>query len=97
MLVVFWTFTYLPKIEMASCLPKVSHCQICFEETKYICITCGIPICNKCGIPELDEDVRGWLASRRVGYCTVNCLQPPQINETSGSQDILSRFVTLFS
>lgn len=26
-------------------------------------------ICNVCGETELDEDVKGWIAGRQVGYC----------------------------
>ena len=39
-------------------------------EPNYICIDCGIPTCNKCCTEELDEETRGWIPFRSVGYCT---------------------------
>ena len=44
-------------------------CSSCFDSTKYSCIKCKIPICNKCSVFEEDEDFPGWLAGKSVGYC----------------------------
>ena len=72
---------------MTSCSPKVSACLICFEQTKYICIGCGIPICNICGIPEMNEETRGWSASRSVGYCSVNCEKLQRISAERSEEE----------
>ena len=55
---------------IASCASKVSHCESFFQETKYVCIVCGIPVCNNCSAPVLDEENRGWIAYQSVGYCS---------------------------
>lgn len=44
-------------------------CSSCFTNTKYVCIECRIPICNKCSIFEINEDTGGWTAGRSVGLC----------------------------
>ena len=48
---------------------KQQGCSVCFRNTKYVCIKCKMHICNVCGETELDEDVKGWIAGRQVGYC----------------------------
>ena len=55
--------------KMASCMKNISECVSCFNETKYVCLSCGIPVCNIFGKPELDEETRGWIENRSVGYC----------------------------
>ena len=44
-------------------------CCSCFMDTKYECLRCKIPICNKCSVFEENEYVEGWRASRSVAYC----------------------------
>ena len=44
-------------------------CSVCFSATKYSCLRCEIPICNKCSIFEQDEDHQGWVAGKRVAFC----------------------------
>lgn len=46
-------------------------CKNCKKTTKYVCITCDTPICNRCecSIPEYNEDSVGWIAQRSVAYC----------------------------
>lgn len=55
------------------CLPNMAameqHCFTCEKSTKYHCITCGIPVCNRCSIAEMDDDTVGWLPQRSVAYC----------------------------
>ncbi len=92
------------EIKMASCLPKISKCQTCFSETKYICITCGVAVCNKCGIAELNENTRGWLVSRSVGYCSRDCEIPPTTNNSYSTETFefpikrtMSRLVKIIS
>eukprot|EP00794_Sanderia_malayensis_P006289 gene6289-7011_t len=55
---------------MASCSKNIDDCESCMKQTKYICIICGIPVCTACSLEELDEDTRGWVACRSVGYCS---------------------------
>jgi len=40
-----------------------------FANTKYVCIECRMPICNKCSILVKNEDTFGWTAGRSVGHC----------------------------
>lgn len=44
-------------------------CSSCFANTKYVCIECRMPICNKCSIFENNEDTVGWTAGTSVGHC----------------------------
>ena len=47
-------------------------CSVCFQETKYSClksVKCDLPICNLCGIKELNEEIEGRKAGKKVGYC----------------------------
>ena len=41
-------------------------CFVCASVTKYSCILCGVPICNRpdYSVPEIDDDMDGWMASR---------------------------------
>ena len=52
-------------------------CSSCSDLTKYICIDCAVPICNKCSVFEKDEDIEGWQAGKSVGRCsTCDKLEP---------------------
>lgn len=44
-------------------------CSFCFATTKYSCLHCAMPICNKCSVFEDNEEASGWAAGKRVGYC----------------------------
>jgi hypothetical protein len=46
-------------------------CGSCISKTKYVCISCKIPICNRkdCSFAENNESISGWIAQRSVGYC----------------------------
>ena len=48
---------------------KLKACSMCFSDTKYPCIKCERPVCNVCGVPELDEDTDGWIYVKQVSYC----------------------------
>ena len=40
----------------------------CFGATKYSCLKCKIPICNKYSIFEEDKDYHGWVAGKSVAF-----------------------------
>ena len=40
-------------------------CFSCFVNTKYKCLRCKLPICNKCSVLEENKDVEGWRASKK--------------------------------
>ncbi len=64
---------------MAACFAKeMDNCVSCMGQTEYICIDCGIPICNKCCIEEIDDEARGWIPFRSVGYCAICTKTPPR-------------------
>ena len=44
-------------------------CMSCFQNTKYECIDCNLPLCNHCSIDEIEDSTPGWLAMKRVGHC----------------------------
>jgi hypothetical protein len=44
-------------------------CMSCLETTKYCCLHCKFPLCNKCSVPEENEETRGWKAGKTVAYC----------------------------
>ncbi|XP_065053396.1 uncharacterized protein LOC135682438 [Rhopilema esculentum] len=56
---------------MASNSRNIDNCESCMKQTKYICITCGVPVCTVCCLEELDEETQGWIPCRSVGYCSV--------------------------
>ena len=43
-------------------------CSSCFATTKYSCLHCAMPICNKCSVFENNEEASRWTASKLVGY-----------------------------
>ena len=43
-------------------------CHSCFMDTKYKCLRCELPICNKCSVFEENEDVERWTAGKSVAY-----------------------------
>ena len=47
----------------------LTECSSCKRGTKYSCMKCKIPICNLCCQPEFDDNVKGWLSGKQVGYC----------------------------
>lgn len=50
-------------------VPENDMCFSCFETTKYLCLTCTNPICNRCSVFEPNEGTPGWIAGKAVGYC----------------------------
>ena len=58
------------KFEMAAFREQVNQdsCVACFSATKYSCITCDQPICNRCSKYELNEEKCGWEAGKHVAY-----------------------------
>lgn len=44
-------------------------CSSCFPPTKYNCLLCAMPICNKCLLLEDNEKASGWAAGKQVGSC----------------------------
>ena len=45
-------------------------CMSCFQNTKYECIDCNLPLqCNSRSLEEIEENTPGWLAMKRVGHC----------------------------
>ena len=51
---------------------SIVDCNFCQKETKYKCITCNSPVCNRCSLFQDDEETIGWEAGVSVGYCP-NC------------------------
>ena len=48
---------------------KILVCRV-FDTTKYRCLLCKFPLCNKCSLPIRENDeIRGWKAGKFVGYC----------------------------
>ena len=44
-------------------------CGFCEKITKYKCMHCQLPACNRCTMFEEDEGATGWKAGESVGYC----------------------------
>ena len=46
-------------------------CTGCKNQTKYHCITCEKPMCNReeCCVPENNENGIGWIAQRSAAHC----------------------------
>ena len=46
-----------------------SLCSLCKSQTKYSCVACNLPLCNKCAIAS-NEMVEGYdEENKRVGKC----------------------------
>ena len=48
---------------------EIDFCSSCAKETEYICVTCGVAVCNRCSIAEENDEVSGWRPARSVSYC----------------------------
>ncbi len=46
-----------------------SFCITCGDVTKYVCIQCSTSVCNRCSRFEENEECKGWIAGKSVGYC----------------------------
>ena len=46
-------------------------CRSRFINTKYKCLKCEMPACNKCSVFKQNEDVEGWTAGKRVAYSCI--------------------------
>lgn len=44
-------------------------CMSCLTTTKYCCLRCKWALCNKCSVPEKNEDTPGWKPGKSVAYC----------------------------
>ena len=40
----------------------------CFQNTKYECIDCNLPLCNRF-LEQIEQSLLGGLAMKRVGHC----------------------------
>ena len=56
-------------VQTFSSTEEVDMCSSCFCVTRYTCLKCEKPICDKCSIFEANEDTPGWVAGKRVGFC----------------------------
>ena len=47
-----------------------NSCMSRLDTTKYRCLLCKFPLCNKCSLPIRENDeIPGWKAGKFVGYC----------------------------
>ena len=44
-------------------------CMSCLDSTKYRCLRCKFPLCNKWSLPEENDEIPGWKAGKFVAYC----------------------------
>lgn len=61
----------------------MKNCVKCSSLTKYVCLKCAKPVCNKskeCSVPA-DEDSPGWKAGVSVAQC-ISCSDAPALNAT---------------
>ena len=56
-------------------------CTLCKKYTKYKCIKCQSPACNRFTTFEDDEEAVGWQMGVSVGYC-IDC-QMDYVNDTT--------------
>lgn len=59
------------------------HCFSCGSATKYRCITCAGPVCNRseCSVPEENDEIDGWVANKSVAYCRDCNFQPGNFSD----------------
>ena len=48
----------------------------CLNTTKYHCLCCKFPLCNKCSLPEEKDEIPGWKAEKFVAYCVPSSKEP---------------------
>ena len=58
----------------------MDSCLCCGEITKYKCIACNLPVCNRCTVFEGNEETDGWCSGISVGYCN-DCQMDFSVNE----------------
>lgn len=61
----------------------MKNCVKCSSLTKYVCLKCAKPLCNRsreCSVPA-DEESPGWKAGVSVACC-VSCSDAPTLNAT---------------
>ena len=51
-------------------------CMSCLDTRKYRCLCCKFSLCNKCSLPEENDEIPGWKAGKFIGYC-VPCSKEP--------------------
>ena len=44
-------------------------CMSCLTTTKYCCLRCKWTLCDKCSVPEENEETPGWKPGKSVAYC----------------------------
>ena len=59
-------------------------CMSWLDTTKYRCLRCKFPLCNKCSLPEENDEIPGWKSGKFVAYC-VPCRQKGKLNQTMPS------------
>ena len=55
------------RIEIMADQVDVHICSMCMGITKYVCLLCKNPICNKSATLESDEETENWKAGASVG------------------------------
>ena len=60
-------------------------CSSCFANTKYICLKCQIPNCNKCSTFEHNEDTERSAAGRCEG-CWKSCFREESLEHSDGGK-----------
>ena len=60
-------------------------CSSCFANTKYTCLKCQIPICNKCSTFEENEASDRWTAGKCVAYCEP-CFKEKLLEHSDGGK-----------
>ena len=52
------------------CYPdNEDSCMSCLTTTKYCCQSCKWALCNKCSVPEENEETSGWKHGKSIAYC----------------------------
>ena len=66
----------------------IEMCFSCFMNTKYKCLRCELPICNKCSVFEEKEDVGGWTAGKSVACNALPFKQQHEGNEIATNDKV---------
>ena len=67
-------------------------CISCLDTTKYCCLCCKFPLCNKCSLANENDEIPGWKAGKFVTYC-VPCSKKAHSTQHILSEEILSQFL----
>ena len=79
-----------PTITIFNMASRETACSLRGSATKYSCIHCNEPICNRteCSVPEMNDEIEGWVVNKSVAYCR-DCSFRPGEKTVTGDDEFM--------